>query len=524
MGKNSHFFCFPRFYRKNGGVLALAMALCFGGAAMHGADVQAQSYGLPSLGDGQSLTTAQERKLGDRIIRELYRDPDYLDDAVLTEYVQDILASLMKAAQQRGELTEEQAERFAWRILLGRDKQVNAFALPGAYFGVYLGLISVTGTRDELASVLAHELSHVTQRHIARLIAQQDRLTPLMIGSMLLGALAASRSPDAGAAMMVGGQALVQQTQLNFSRDMEREADRIGFGLMQPAGYAQQGFVGMFDRLQQANRINDKGDWPYLRSHPLTTQRIADMRSRLGKEAGSAEPPATLEHLMMVARARVLMQTNTQVLRQYADDPQDAGFAAKSRGQKVGGLYAAALSELKLQHPDRARASIAALKELTRNDAAALRKAQLLSAEVELAAGDASAALAQLDKDTQKITADAGRPELMARAQTLLPLQRASEITGALQTRVAAHPDDAGAWMMLARVWRQQNQPLRAVRAEAEAQMAQHDYAAAVDRFKAGQDLARKGGGDFYDASIIDTRLREAESALREQASDRTLN
>jgi hypothetical protein len=110
--------------------------------------------------------------------------------------------------------------------------------LPGGYLGLHLGLIGVVGTRDELASVLAHELSHVTQRHIARLLTQQSRQTPLLLGAMVLGALAASKNPGATQALVVGGQALALQNQLNFSRDMEREADRVGMGLMEPAGFA----------------------------------------------------------------------------------------------------------------------------------------------------------------------------------------------------------------------------------------------------------------------------------------------
>ncbi|WP_240939593.1 M48 family metalloprotease [Diaphorobacter sp. HDW4A] len=484
----------------------------------------AWALGLPSLGDGQNLTTPQERKLGDRIIKELYRDPDYLDDAVLTEYVSQILASLMKASEERGELSDELKERYAWQILLGRDKQVNAFALPGGYFGVYLGLISIVSTRDELASVMAHELSHVTQRHIARLIEQQGKMTPLMIGSMILGALAASRSPDAAAALMMGGQAAVVQNQLNFSRDMEREADRIGFGLMKPAGYAQQGFVGMFDKLQQANRINDNGSWPYLRSHPLTTQRIADMHARIGKEDGAAEPPATLDHVMMVARARVLTKPGVEVLRQYIHETRDVGFADKSVNRRVSALYAAALSGVQLQDYAQARDAVGKLKPLVQGNAPAQRQTLLLAAEVEMAAGKPEEALRELSADAQKITADVGRPELLARTQVMLQLKRGAEMTGVLQTWVATHPQDSGAWLALSRVWNQQEQPLRAIRAEAEAQMGHYDYAAARDRFKAGQDLARKGGGDFYDASIIDTRLREVDSLLKEQASDRSFN
>jgi len=307
---------------------------------------------LPMLGDGAEIATSTERRLGDEIIRSLYRDPDFLDDAILDEYIQGIFQSLLQAAKARGEMSPELQERFAWDILLGRDRSVNAFALPGGYFGVHLGLIAVVGTRDELASVLAHELSHVTQRHIARLIGQQGRQAPWMLGAMVLGALAASRNPEAGQALMVGGQALAAQNQLNFSRDMEREADRIGYSLMETAGFAPQGFVTMFDKLQQANRLNDNGSWPYLRSHPLTTQRIADMRGRLETasrpQSTTISQSATLEHAMMVARARVLMRPGTDQWRQWANAPQTTGFAEQATTPRIGARYAAVLSALQL--------------------------------------------------------------------------------------------------------------------------------------------------------------------------------
>ena len=177
---------------------------------------------LPTLGDGSALTTGEERRLGDRIIRELYRDPDYIDDPVLVEYVQGLWQALLAAARARGELSPELDERFAWEVLLGRDRTVNAFALPGGYLGLHLGLIGVVGTRDELASVMAHELSHVTQRHISRLLTQQSRQTPLLLGAMVLGALAASKNPGATQALVVGGQALAiqhkwGQTPINLS-------------------------------------------------------------------------------------------------------------------------------------------------------------------------------------------------------------------------------------------------------------------------------------------------------------------
>jgi len=481
--------------------------------------------GLPTLGDGSDMTTSEERRLGDRIIRQLYRDPDYIDDAILNEYIQSLFLPLVKAARERGELSPELDERFAWEILLGRDRTVNAFALPGGYFGVHLGLIGVVSTRDELASVLAHELSHVTQRHIARLMAQQGRQTPLMLGAMVLGALAASKSPDAGQAMIIGGQALAVQNQLNFSRDMEREADRIGYGLMAPAGFAPQGFVSMFDKLQQANRINDNGSWPYLRSHPLTTQRMADMHSRIPQGAAPAPAPSP-EHAMMAARARVLMRPGVDVWRQWVNEPRGTGFAAQPASRRAGAWYAAALSALQLQDVGDARSALRGLEEVVQSDPAALRQARLLGAEIELAAGDPDAALQRLPASMLASGAEpvpAARPDMVLRTQALLRKGQAGDMAGPLQTWVASHPRDAGAWQLLAAVWQQQRQPLRAIRAEAEAHVARYDYAAAVDRFKAGQDMARKSGSgvDYIEASIIDTRLRAVQSLLKEQTAER---
>ena len=484
----------------------------------------AAQLGLPTLGDGSDLTLGDERRLGNNIIRQLYRDPDYIDDAVLDEYVQSLWQALLAAARARGELSPELDERFAWQVLLGRDRTVNAFALPGGYLGVHLGLMGVVGSRDELASVLAHELSHVTQRHIGRLIASQGRQTPLMLGAMVLGALAASKNPAAAQALMVGGQALLVQNQLNFSRDMEREADRIGYGLMAPAGFSPQGFVAMFDKLQQANRLNDNGSWPYLRSHPLTSQRVADMQSRQLPNGNTAMPQPSFEDAMLAARARVLSNPGVDVWRQWLAEPLGGAFAALAPVRQSAVLYAAVLAASQLREPAAARALLARLQTLVRSDAPAQRQTQLLVAEVELAAGQAEAALHTMPTST-------GRPELLVRTRALLQTPRAhsaadeqiAQVLGQLQTRVTTHPQDATAWQLLASVWQAQGQTLRAVRAEAESHAARYDYAAAVDRFRAGQELARKSSApaDFVEASIIDTRLRAVQLLLREQAAER---
>ncbi len=474
------------------------------------------------------MTSGDERRLGDRIIRELYRDPDYIDDPVLLEYVNDIWQPLLAAARMRGDLSAELDERFAWEILMGRDRSVNAFALPGGYFGLHLGLMAVVGSRDELASVLGHELSHVTQRHISRLISKQSQQSPWLLGAMILGVLAASKSPDAANALITGGQALAAQNQLNFSRDMEREADRVGFGVMTQAGFDAQGAVAMFDKLQQASRLNDRGSFPYLRSHPLTTERIADMQSRVGNQppqtraAGKADD--VMLHALIAARARVLSFSAMDDLRSWGPRTEGADFASQAPSTQAASLYGAAFAALKLRDASAAQKLLARLANVTLGNIPATRLTRLLGAEVALAFNDARQAL-DLAGSATASAATLRRPDTLLSAQAQIGAGQPSVAAAQLQTWVSAHPRDAMAWQLLSTAYAAQGQTIRAVRAEAESRVATLDYAPAVDRFKAAQTLAKnmpnKNSADNIEAAIIDTRTRQVVLLLKEQTVER---
>ncbi|MBC7444578.1 MAG: M48 family metalloprotease [Polaromonas sp.] len=486
---------------------------------------------LPSLGDSSDLSAAAERRIGERIAASIYRDPDYIDDPVLTDYLQGIWQPLMAAARARGELPAELDERFAWQLFLIRERSINAFALPGGYFGVHLGLVSTVTSADELAAVLAHEMSHVTQRHISRLMTQQSKQAPWMIAAMVLGALAASKNPNAGSAAIVGGQALAMQGQLNFSRDMEREADRVGFGVMSDAGYASRGVSSLFEKLQQANRLNDNGSFPYLRSHPLTTERIAEAQARVqlaSKARPSPDPQAAdsraqLLHAMMAARARILAAPGVDALRSLLADAQRRAAAAPAASMRdAGALYGGAFAAAQLRDFAAARSLLGRLAPLAADLGPAAGKAvQLLGIEVELMDGRAPALPAATD-----IAKAASRAELLLLARALMAANRAPEVSQALQVWVAGHPGDALAWQLLALSSSQQGQPVRAIRADAESRAAQLDYSAALDRFKAAQGLmrSRPGSADHVEGSIIDTRTRQIESILKEQALQDKVN
>lgn len=504
-------FCFPKW----------VLAVLVGALGMQPA--WTQNNALPSLGNSEGISLGAERQLGDRIARELYRDPDYLEDPVLDEYIQRLWTPLVKAAATRGELSADLQERFAWRILLGRDRSVNAFALPGGYLGVHLGLIAVVSSKDELASVLAHELSHVTQRHIARSMDEQSKMTPWVIGSMILGALALSKNPQAAQGLIVGGQAAAVQSQLSYSRDMEREADRVGFGVLSDAGYDPQGFVAMFNKLQLSAGVSDNGAYPYLRSHPLTTERIADMQARLQPNRPSTRTVGDMVQAMMAARAKVMSQNSAEAFKAWTQDGQ-ASSAQATPAQKAGALYAATLAHLQLRDAASAERALQRLLPLAAQTPEAKRLVTLLQAELAIRQERFVWALQVLDTTSGK---PLKRPELMMAAQALLrmpPHPLRSTITQQLREQVTQDPNDAQAWDTLAGLLALQGQALPSLRAEGEAQMARMDWSGATDRFRAAQDWARNNrlqAGEHIEASIVDTRLRQAQTQIRAMQTER---
>ena len=212
-----------------------------------------------------------------------------------------------------------------------RDPSINAFALPGGFIGVHSELILTAQNESQLASVLAHEIGHISQRHIARMIGNQRQDMLIPIASLILAALTMRSNPDAAVAMAIGGQGIAMQRQLDFSQNAEREADRVGLQILRDGGYDPGGMVAFFERMQNSTRGYSDNFPAFLRTHPMTSERIADIQSRIRTETFKKHQDSP-DFQLFRSRIRVLQDESTQGLietKAYFEDQLTQAAAKK---------------------------------------------------------------------------------------------------------------------------------------------------------------------------------------------------
>jgi predicted Zn-dependent protease len=283
--------------------------------------------------------------------------------------------------------------------------------------------------------------------------------------------------------------------------------------------------AAMFEKMDISMRLNDFGGFPYLRTHPLTVERIGEARARAGIGTATARV-SVLEHTVAQARARVLMDTRVDALRRWQgrDADRDGSAVDKLRAQTESALASSLLRDW--ARADAAFAGALAIVRASPNSSArAERAVVLMHAQSQLD----RAAAAQAAETMKAYVGDGSRPSLLLDAQIALiatPAVSPESATlkadaSALQTWVAVHPNDSLAWSALGQTWGRLGVPLRSIRADAEARYALGDLLGAIDRLRAGQRLARGGGPvDFIDASVLDSRLRAIEAQRRQLLAD----
>jgi len=240
-----------------------------------GSFAMAANNDLPDIGSSASkvLSLAKEQAVGDSYMRQLRAVAPLMNDAEVNDYIQHLG---FKLVENNPSATDR---HFSFFVI--DQNSINAFALPGGYIGVHTGLITKTANESELASVIGHEIAHVTQRHMARRLELQSQLTipslAVFIAAILIGSQ--SKNNDGTMAAVAGAQGLSKQAIINHTRSGEAEADRIGIKTMYQAGYDPFAVVTFFEKMQQNSRYLSSG-FEFLRTHPLNRNRITDARLR----------------------------------------------------------------------------------------------------------------------------------------------------------------------------------------------------------------------------------------------------
>ena len=489
--------------------MASAFAICF---LLNPVWSHAQNN-LPNLGDTEreSLSPVMERKLGEEIMHDLRRDPDYLDDDPLLEYL-DVFGNGLVSAYPgaRGEANYE------FTFFAVRDPVLNAFALPGGFVAVHSGLMLAAQTESELASVMAHEIGHVAQRHIARGIGQQKQDALIPLASVLLAVLASRASSDAALALVEGGQGLAIQRQLNFSRDLEREADRVGFQILKDAKFDTSGMVAFFGRLQTASRGYSDNVPAYLRSHPLTTERIADIQGRV-REQRYKQRADSLDFHLIRARVRVLQDESAQGLReagQFFDNQAKQNTPVFTAAAKYG-MALIALKQGQLANAQNllqeAKASVPASAQDPVSAA--------LSLDIKLAPNQPPAVLAQAAQEAQAAHLQFPLSRGIARqfADALLAAGRTTEAASYLRDQVQLYRSEPKLQQLLAKTYAAQGKLALQHMALAESYVLLGSLPAALDQL----GLARRAGdASYYDQSVIDARERELQKRRKEELKE----
>jgi predicted Zn-dependent protease len=230
------------------------------------------SLNLPDIGDstGSFLSPEMERRLGQAFLGQVRKEANIISDPEVETYIQSIGYRLVSQS-------DNNTQGFTFFVI--NDTLINAFAAPGGIVGINSGVILNSDTESELAGVMAHEIAHVTQRHMARSMEMQAQMSLPMMAAMLGAILIATQNPEAGQAAIMAIQGGAVQAQINFTRDNEAEADRVGMQLLARSQFSPQGMPVFFEKLQQNSRYGSQAP-EFLRTHPLTSNRISDTRSR----------------------------------------------------------------------------------------------------------------------------------------------------------------------------------------------------------------------------------------------------
>ncbi|MGO5000319.1 M48 family metalloprotease [Oceanisphaera sp. W20_SRM_FM3] len=429
--------------------------------------------GLPDIGTAgvSAMSIEREARFGEAFIRFARANQAVIDDPVLNEYVADLGLKLLSQAD---------AVRFPFQFLLINDDTINASAFLGGVVQLHTGLFLYAENESELASVIAHEITHVTQRHIARYLESQSRSTPLTVAGLVGSVALAVVNPQAGMAALQTTLGLKMQSAINYTRDNELEADRIGLRLLSNAGFDPDAMASFFQKLADKYQFASAPP-PMLLTHPLPTSRIAEARSR-AQDYPKKNHPASLGFQMAKARVMVRFQRNAgpDLDRFFAQEAKQTNGA----WQTDAAHYGQALALLQINKEDLARPI---LTELARRH---VNNIFILDALTDLdnAQDKHQAAITRLQQAQQQLPNN--QVVMINLADSLLQADRQQEAVTLLDNYLRRNPENPLAWDLIAQAYRPLNNESAFRQAQAEVAALKGRYEVAVDQMEIATNLS----------------------------------
>ncbi|MBC7756892.1 MAG: M48 family metallopeptidase [Bdellovibrio sp.] len=470
---------------------------------------------LPDLGDiSQTVLTPQdEERIGAQIMRDVSNSDEVVQDIEIIDYLNELGNRLVAASSDK-------LQKFNFFVV--QDNSINAFAMPGGVIGVHTGLIAVSNSESELASVLGHEIGHVSQHHLARMLASQKYDTFKNIAGIALALLVARSNPELANGALAASSAAGVQRQLDYTREHEREADRVGLSILDAAGFDVRAMAAFFTTLQRGTRFTEGTAPSFLRTHPLTAERISDVANRV-ESMPYRQVTDSLTFNLVKAKLRANTGLAQDAVEQFQDNIKDQRFANETAEHY--GLAVAMLrkndvigaqnqmqwlrkSTQKNSRPNNEKGAViqsalieSALIESALNENPMI---ETLAARIAVARNNPLAAATQYARGLSRFPAYRGL--IYGYAEHFLAINQPDKAIKLVQDKQSVYPNDAYFYDVLAKAYALKNKNLLRFQAQGEAYYRQYNLQKAIEQM----ELAAKAkDGNFYEQSIVEARLKQ---------------
>ncbi len=442
---------------------------------------------LPDLGDySETVIGAHEESvIGKQILQQVYQSDSVISDVEIEDYLYNLTNKLVRASDHSGgDLT----------FFIVNDQTINAFAMLGNVIGVHTGLILSANSESELASVLSHEIAHITQRHIARMIGRLEKDSFKSYLGLGLALLLARSNPDLARGALMASQALGVQTVLDFTRENEKEADRVGINILDKAGFDVRGSIDFFKTLQKGNRHSVGAAPSFLRTHPITSERISDIEDRI-KDFPYKQRMDNPSFHFVKGKIRVFLQDKRLVKKQL-----EINIKNKTYVNELGERYALAYAYLLNEDFDKAQKEIKWLFDKNIENP----MIEQLNIEFLIKKGDINLAYEAINKALKKYPKY--RAFVYELANYLIQKNLVNDAIKFLQNYLLIHKNDPELYKLLAKAYSLNGNQLLQYESLSQSYYYRYNLEEAITQM----DMAvRARDGNFYEKSRVEARLKQ---------------